>query len=86
MKYKLWGSFYLFGYFQPALIRLFHQLILEILKLSEELYLEQKQTFLEGRSSPDFAPEDFEKNYPDRSTIEDLNELGMRQMGFSSWS
>jgi len=50
-------------------------------------YLErQKQTFLEGRSSPDFAPEDFEKNYHDRSTMEDLNELGMRQMGFSTWN
>ena len=49
-------------------------------------YLErQKKTFLEGRSSPDFAPEDFEKNYPDRSTMEDLNELGMKQMGFSAW-
>tara|TARA_Y100001949_G_scaffold58119_1_gene48948 strand:- start:95 stop:1270 length:1176 start_codon:yes stop_codon:yes gene_type:complete len=49
-------------------------------------YLErQKKTFLEGRSSPDFAPEDFEKNYPDRSTMKDLNELGMRQMGFSTW-
>ena len=50
-------------------------------------YLErQKQTFLEGRSSPDFAPEDFEKNYPDRSTMDDLNELGMKQMGFSTWN
>ena len=50
-------------------------------------YLErQKHTFLEGRSSPDFAPEDFEKKYPDRSTMEDLDELGMKQMGFSSWS
>ena len=50
-------------------------------------YLErQKQTFIEGRSSPDFANEDFEKNYPNRSTIEDLNELGMKQMGFSTWN
>ena len=50
-------------------------------------YLErQKQTFLEGRSSPDFAPEDFEKNYPDRSTMEDLDELGMKQMGFATWN
>ena len=50
-------------------------------------YLErQKQTFLEGRSSPDFAPEDFEKNYPDRSTMEDLDELGMKQMGFTTWN
>ena len=50
-------------------------------------YLErQKQTFLEGRSSPDFAPEDFEKNYHDRSTMEDLDELGMKQMGFTTWN
>ena len=50
-------------------------------------YLErQKQTFLEGRSSPDFAPEDYEKNYTDRSTIKDLNELGMKQMGFMTWN
>ena len=50
-------------------------------------YLErQKHTFLEGRSSPDFAPEDFEKKYPDRSTMEDLDELGMKQMGFSAWN
>ena len=50
-------------------------------------YLErQKQTFLEGRSSPDFAPEDYEKNYPDRSTMKDLNELGMKQMGFKTWN
>jgi hypothetical protein len=50
-------------------------------------YLErQKRTFLEGRSSPDFAPDDFEKNYSDRSKMEDLNELGMKQMGFSAWN
>ena len=50
-------------------------------------YLErQKQTFLEGRSSPDFAPEDYEKNYTDRSTMKDLNELGMKQMGFKTWN
>ena len=50
-------------------------------------YLErQKQTFLEGRSSPDFAPEDYEKNYTDRATMKDLNELGMKQMGFKTWN
>ncbi len=50
-------------------------------------YLErQKKSFLEGRSSPDFAPDDFEKNYPDRSTINDLSALGMKQMGFTNWN
>ena len=50
-------------------------------------YLErQKQPFLEGRSAPDFAPEDYEVTYPNRATLDDLTELGKRQMGFAPWS
>lgn len=50
-------------------------------------YLErQKKPFLEGRSSPDFAPEDYEVDYPDRATLDDLSELGKSQMGFSKTS
>jgi hypothetical protein len=45
----------------------------------------QKQPFLDGRSAPDFAPEDFEKNFPDRATIDDLSQLGKMQMGFDQW-
>ncbi|MBC8257434.1 MAG: DUF1479 domain-containing protein [SAR324 cluster bacterium] len=48
-------------------------------------YLErQKQSFIEGRSAPDFAPEDFEVNYPNRASMADLTELGKQQMGFLS--
>jgi len=46
-------------------------------------YLErQTQAFLEGRSAPDFAPEDYELAYTNRASLEDLTELGKRQMGF----
>jgi len=49
-------------------------------------YLErQKQAFLAGRSAPDFAPEDFEVHYKNRATLEDLSDLGRRQMGFDRW-
>jgi hypothetical protein len=49
-------------------------------------YLErQGQAFLKGESAPDFAPENYEVTYQGRATIEDLTELGKRQMGFRSW-
>ena len=41
----------------------------------------QAQAFLSGKSSPDFAPEDYEVDFKDRATIDDLTELGRRQMG-----
>jgi hypothetical protein len=42
----------------------------------------QKQAFLDGRSPPDFAAEDYETDFVGRATLEDLTELGRRQMGF----
>ena len=36
--------------------------------------------FLEGKSPPDFAAEDYEVNYEERATIDDLTELGKKQM------
>ncbi|HSK38999.1 MAG TPA: YbiU family protein, partial [Arenibaculum sp.] len=46
-------------------------------------YLErQKPAFLAGKSPPDFAPEDYETGFEGRATVEDLTELGRRQMGF----
>jgi uncharacterized protein DUF1479 len=49
-------------------------------------YLErQGQAFLKGESAPDFAPENYEATYQGRATIEDLTELGKRQMGFMNW-
>ncbi|BDU38592.1 YbiU family protein [Vibrio nigripulchritudo] len=41
----------------------------------------QKSAFLEGRSCPDFAPEDHEVTYTNRATENDLTALGKRQMG-----
>ncbi len=43
----------------------------------------QAEAFLAGRSSPDFAAEDFEVSYPDRAKLEDLTDLGKLQMGLS---
>ena len=41
----------------------------------------QAQKFLEGRSAPDFAAEDYEVDFKGRATIDDLTELGRAQMG-----
>ncbi len=42
----------------------------------------QKSAFLSGKSSPDFAPEDYETTFTGRATTGDLSPLGRRQMGF----
>jgi hypothetical protein len=42
----------------------------------------QKEAFLAGRSAPDFAPMDFEVDFRGRATLDDLTDLGRRQMGF----
>ena len=47
---------------------------------------EQLRRFQEGRSSPDFAPEDYEVSYPDRAMEADLSPLGRRQMGLDPWN
>lgn len=41
----------------------------------------QAKAFLEGRSPPDFAPEDYEVDFVGRATLDDLTDLGRRQMG-----
>ncbi len=41
----------------------------------------QARHFLDGRSSPDFAPEDYEVDFIGRATIDDLTPLGRSQMG-----
>lgn len=49
-------------------------------------YLErQKTAFLSGESAPDFSPENFEVDFEGRATVEDLTELGKKQMGVSAW-
>ncbi len=45
----------------------------------------QARCFAEGRSCPDFAPEDYEVDFEGRATAEDLTPLGRRQMGLDPW-
>lgn len=45
----------------------------------------QAECFLSGRSSPDFAAEDYEVDFVGRATVEDLSDLGKQQMGLSRW-
>jgi len=46
----------------------------------------QSAKFLEGKSPPDFAPENYEVNYIGRATIHDLTLLGKKQMALESWN
>lgn len=46
----------------------------------------QAAAFLEGRSSPDFAPEDYELGFAGRATAADLSPLGRQQMGLEPWN
>ena len=45
--------------------------------------LRQASSFLSGKSAPDFAAEDYETNFIGRATIDDLTEIGKRQMALS---
>jgi hypothetical protein len=44
----------------------------------------QAKAFLEGRSCPDFAAEDYEVDFVGRAVEADLTPLGRRQMGFDA--
>ncbi len=46
----------------------------------------QSKKFLEGKSPPDFAPEDYEINYKGRVTEKDLNTLAKKQLGLIDWN
>lgn len=46
----------------------------------------QAAAFLEGRSSPDFAPEDYELGFAGRATADELSPLGRRQMALEPWT
>ena len=45
----------------------------------------QAEAFKAGKSSPDFAAENYEINYPDRGTEADLSTLGKKQLGLLAW-
>ena len=46
----------------------------------------QSKKFLEGKSPPDFAAEDYEVNYIGRATIKDLSDLGKKQLALIDWN
>ena len=45
----------------------------------------EKETFLRGESPPDFPPEHYEVDYEGRATVDDLTELGRKQIGIDPW-
>ncbi len=45
----------------------------------------QAERFLHGRSSPDFAAEDYEVDFTGRARMEDLSTMGQQQMGLQAW-
>jgi len=42
--------------------------------------LKQSKKFLEGKSPPDFAPEDYEVDYKGRIKLENLSSLAKKQL------
>ena len=46
----------------------------------------QSKKFIEGKSPPDFAPEDYEVNYKGRVRVNDLSELAKKQLGLVDWN
>ena len=46
----------------------------------------QSKKFIEGKSPPDFAAEDYEINYKVRTKINDLSELAKKQLGLIDWN
>jgi len=45
----------------------------------------QAECFLSGASSPDFAAENYELDFSGRAGMDDLTELGRKQMGLQDW-
>lgn len=45
----------------------------------------QAEQFFAGKSSPDFAAEDYELDFKNRATLDDLSELGKKQWGVMAW-
>ena len=48
--------------------------------------IKQSKKFLEGKSPPDFAPEDYEINYKGRIKIGDLSLLAKKQLALEEWN
>ncbi len=50
-----------------------------------QFLVRQSESFLAGKSSPDFAAEDYELDFKNRAMLDDLSELGKKQMGLLPW-
>ena len=48
--------------------------------------IKQSKKFLEGKSPPDFASEDFEVNYKGRVKLSELSSLAKKQLAFEDWN
>ncbi len=55
-------------------------------KKNLEYISRQSKKFLEGKSPPDFAAEDYEINYKGRVTVNDLSVLAKKQLGLVNWN
>ena len=75
----------------PNLINFFSEIGIEIEKSNMSLSfsvkeknleytIKQSKKFLEGKSPPDFAPEDYEINYKGRIKLENLSNLAKKQL------
>ena len=53
-------------------------------KNSDYLSIQAKR-FLKGESGPDFSNENYEVDYQNRASMDDLSDLGKKQMGFKPW-
>ena len=54
-------------------------------KKNLEYSKKQSEKFLLGESPPDFAPENYEVNFKNRAKLDDLTELGKKQLSLMSW-
>ena len=48
--------------------------------------VKQSKNFLEGKSPPDFASEDYEIKYKDRVKLKDLSSLAKKQLALEEWN
>ena len=55
-------------------------------KKNLDYIIKQSKKFLEGKSPPDFAAEDYEINYKGRVKLEDLSLLAKKQLALEDWN
>ena len=65
---------------------LFMLVPLLIVKKNLDYTKKQAKKFLEGKSPPDFAAEDYEVNYEGRMKLNDLTNLAKKQMAIEDWT